>query len=96
MASKRPIKNVRVTEQEDDPEESWTTWFLSTYAQYWYALLCLFIDSVVGLQIYQEIDGVTGLVSTIIVLIALVAVEVVLYRYLWGEEGRWATQDDWT
>jgi hypothetical protein len=56
----------------------------------------LFIDSVVGLQIYQEIEGFTGLVSTIIVLIALVAVEVVIYRHLWGEEGRWAAQDDWT
>ena len=96
MASKRPIKNVGVTEAEDEQEESWSIWFLSTYAQYWYALLCLFIDSVIGLQIYHDITGMTGLVLTLFVLIALVAVEVVIYRYLWGEEGRWSIQDDWT
>jgi len=95
MATKRVLRNVAPsTEPEHELEESWSDWLKGTYARYWYVLFCMFVDVVVGLEIYNRVDGLTGIIMTVVVLAVLVALQVLIYLKAWGAQGRWAPLED--
>jgi polyferredoxin len=94
MASKRALKSVEIQGQEEEPDESWRTWFLGTYAKYWFFILCLFVDSMIGLQVFLSLDGLLGIVVTMVALAILILFEVLVYRRYWGEDGKWALSED--
>jgi len=95
MATKRVLRNVAPsTEPEPELEESWSDWLKGTYARYWYVLFCMFVDVVVGLEIYNRVDGLTGIIMTVVVLAVLVALQVLIYLKAWGAQGRWAPLED--
>ena len=95
MATKRVLRNVAPsTEPEPELEESWSDWLRGTYARYWYVLFCMFVDVVVGLEIYNRVDGLTGIIMTVVVLAVLVALQVLIYLKAWGAQGRWAPLED--
>ncbi len=95
MATKRVLRNTAPpTEPQSELEESWSAWLRGTYARYWYVLFCMFVDVVVGLEIYIRIDGFTGIILVMVVLVALVAVQVHIYLKAWGAQGRWAPLED--
>jgi hypothetical protein len=95
MATKRVLRNAAPSkEPEPELEESWSTWLRGTYARYWYVLFCMFVDVVVGLEVYNRIDGLTGIILAVLVLVALIAVQVHIYLRAWGAQGRWAPLED--
>jgi hypothetical protein len=96
MATKRPIKvNPQVKQETVEPqEESWSDWLQKSYARYWYLVLCLFIDSMIALEIlrHEELSFRYGLVGAVMLLVVLL--EYFVYRQLWGRHGRWSASDD--
>ncbi len=95
MATKRVLQNTAPkTEPQSELEESWSTWLKGTYARYWYVLFCMFVDVVVGLEIYGRFSGLTAIILVMVVLVALVAVQVYIYLKAWGAQGRWAPLED--
>jgi hypothetical protein len=95
MATKRVLRNTAPqTEPQPELEESWSTWLRGTYARYWYVLFCMFVDVIVGLEVYTRIDGLIGIILAMVVLVALVAVQVYIYLKAWGALGRWAPLED--
>ncbi len=87
MATKRVLPQPEL-------EETWSDWLKGTYARYWYVLFCLFVDVVVGLEIFNRIDGVTGIVLAAVAVAALIALQVFIYVKAWGAQGRWAPVED--
>ncbi len=62
MAIKRVLRNTAPPkEPEPELEESWSDMAHRHVARYWYCLLCMFVDVVVVLEIYNRIDGFTGI-----------------------------------
>jgi UDP-N-acetylmuramyl pentapeptide phosphotransferase/UDP-N-acetylglucosamine-1-phosphate transferase len=95
MATKRVLrKTAPSAEPQPELEESWSDWLKGTYARYWYVLFCLFVDVVVGLEIFNRIDGVTGIVLAAVAVAALIALQVFIYVKAWGAQGRWAPLED--
>jgi hypothetical protein len=95
MATKRVLRNVAPsTEPEPDPEESWSDWLKGTYARYWYVLFCMFVDVVVGLEMYNRVEGLTGIILAVAVLAVPIAMQVLIYLKAWGAQGRWAPLED--
>lgn len=93
MATKRVIRGVGPSkpDEQDEYDEGWLTWLLRTYTRYWYVLLCLFIDTMVGLQIFLSLRGTLGIALSLITIVALIAIELFIYIRLWGPDGRWAS-----
>ncbi|MCU0862064.1 MAG: hypothetical protein MUE65_07075 [Methanomassiliicoccales archaeon] len=74
-------------DDEDIPEKyrdrGWKHWLRHSYARYWYAILCVFLDVMVPLELYRSMTGSSQVVVPAFVLCALVALQVVIYMRLW-------------
>ena len=92
MALKRRIDSEAETspleeEDEDIPEKyldrGWKHWLRHSYARYWYAIFCIFLDVMVPLELYRILSGSQQVVVPAFVFCALVALQVVIYMRLW-------------
>lgn len=100
MAQKRRIDSEAEAPAMDEEEEEipekyrdrgWKHWLRYSYARYWYALFCIFLDVMLPLELHRIMTGSLQVVVPTFVLCALVAVQVVIYMRLWprsmDEEG---------
>ncbi|MEM2979670.1 MAG: hypothetical protein QW083_04490 [Methanomassiliicoccales archaeon] len=94
MAKKRVIR-VKVEEKSDEASQTheekevpWGVWLRKTYTKYWYVVSCMFLDSFLALEIARSYGDVLGASPIAIILVAVVAVEVLLYTKLWPREDR--------
>jgi hypothetical protein len=102
MATKRRIKVKVIPRDEDDDgtderlkpvilrrDRGWKDWLVSDYLRYWYFVGCLLADALIVLEVRANIDPGLDISVPLIILGALAVSEVLVYRYLWGSEGRW-------
>jgi hypothetical protein len=101
MATKRRIKVKVIPQDEEDGtderlkpvvlrrDRGWKDWLVTDYLRYWYFVGCLLADAFIVLEVRANIDPGLDISVPLIILVALVASEVLLYRSLWGAEGRW-------
>ena len=103
MATKRKITvKIPPPEGEETDEDlkpvilrrdrGWRDWFISDYLRYWYFLGCLLGDAFIALEVRDNIDTGLSILVPLIVITALAAAEFLVYRSLWGSEGRWAKE----
>ncbi len=100
MATKRkitvkvPPPEVEETEDRLKPvvmrrDPGWRGWFLGDYLRYWYFIGCLMVDAFILLQVWQMVEPGLSVSVPIIILVAMVIAEALLYLALWGRDGRW-------
>jgi len=72
-------------EKAERPQDtSWRTWLKADFLRYWYMVGCLFLDSVVFLEVYLQPDRPLSLAA--FVLVALVGLEILLYLRIWRRQ----------
>lgn len=67
--------------------EDWRSWLRSTYARYWYAFLCLFLDVMLGLELTRLFEPHNLQVLILPFLAVAVFLEYLAYRRLWPRKG---------
>jgi len=75
--------SVEIPEKYKDSE--WGVWTKNTYAKYWFALVCLLLDSFLGLEIARQTSGSLSVSIPILVVVVLVFAEAWIYLRLWGK-----------
>ena len=101
MATKRRL-TVKVPQADDDeeidekrlpitkrPDRGWRDWLLRDYLRYWYVAGFLMLDILIVLEVQKDIDPGLAVSIPLIVLIAMILTEVLIYRSLWGKDGKW-------
>jgi hypothetical protein len=101
MATKRRLQ-VKVPQEDEEelldekhlpvtrrPDWGWHDWLLRDYLRYWYVAGILFLDVLVVLEINKDVDSGLSISVPAIVLTGLVILEILVFRSLWGKEGRW-------
>jgi hypothetical protein len=101
MATKRRLQVKEPQEDEEEelderhlpvikrPDWGWRDWLLRDYLRYWYVAGCLFLDVLVVLEINKDVDPGLSISIPVIVLIGMIMLEVLVFRSLWGKDGRW-------
>ena len=100
MATKRRLQVNVPQEAEEELDErylpitkrldrGWRDWLLRDYLRYWYVAGCLLLDILVVLEIQKDVDPWLTISIPLIVLIGMILVEVLAFKSLWGEDGKW-------
>ncbi len=101
MATKRRL-TVKVPQEDEEkeiderklpvtkrPDWGWRDWFLRDYLRYWYVAGFLLLDVLVVLEIQKDVDPGLSISIPLIVLIGMILAEILVFRSLWGREGKW-------
>ncbi len=102
MAKKRRVETKPEGSKQEEPSEdelplrfqdlSWPDWFRMVLSSRLYALACVAFDVFFGLELARALGNELSWVALPVVAF-LSAVEVTVYLYLWGSEGKLMQQD---
>ena len=89
MARKRMIESIEKGESSEKPDEveghqqteGWPFWIRNELLRYWYIVGCMFLDSIIFLQVYLTPDR--PIVLAMVLLIGLIVLETFIYKKVW-------------
>lgn len=96
MAEKRRLEapeQKRVEEREDEEPSrkyrsiGWKEWLKMDFARYWFVVIALMVDLLFGLDAMNLIPG-AGTLGFAVFLAITIPVEILIYIYLWGRNGK--------
>jgi membrane protein YqaA with SNARE-associated domain len=95
MAEKRRFRVARPPGEEsleDDElprkykDVSWTEWLVIDFARYWFVIIALGVDLLIGLDVVTIFSG-AGTIAFVLFLAITIPLEILIYLYLWGKNG---------
>lgn len=90
MARKRRLQvPVRSSESIQYRYQTWNEWLKETFIRYWFAVIALVLDIFICLEVLRHQELSFRVELSAIIFIALLAVEITAYLYLWGKNGIW-------
>lgn len=94
MAHKRRVEVEARPPQPEEPseEQGWKEWLLKRYARTWYWVGCLFLDTIIFLEMQRSLH--TNALVAGMAAVAVAVVQLALYFRIWGRGGPLSDEED--